>query len=290
MEPQSQPVKVPAKIKPMDELKMSIKRMEGQFAAALPKHIPVERFVRVAQTAIAANPKLLNADRNSLYSACMACAQQGLLPDAKESALVMFGDQVVFMPMIAGILKKIRNSGELATIFSEIIYKNDYFKYWNDSDGQHMEHTPLIFGERGNRIGAYALAKTKDGAIYIEVMTMDQINAVKNVSRSKDGIWSGPFQDEMIKKTLMRRLSKRLPSSTDLDGLFEADNKLYDLDPQAGQEDVTSGTTAETPKKKSRLKNLMGHAQEQTEAPPPQSNNEPIDVPSQNMSSEEIPI
>ena len=37
---------------------------------ALPAHIPVERFVRVALTAVATSPRLLEMDRASLWNAC----------------------------------------------------------------------------------------------------------------------------------------------------------------------------------------------------------------------------
>lgn len=240
-------------LRPIDEVRGSLEKMAPQFKVALPSHIPVERFMRVAQTAVGSNPGLLKADRNSLFSACMQSAQQGLLPDGKESALVMFGDKVTFMPMIGGILKKIRNSGELATIVAEIVYEKDIFEYWIDSDGQHMNHRPSMFGDRGKAIGTYAMAKTKDGAIYIEVMTTEQVMAVKKVSRSgSSGPWAGEFQWEMWKKTVLRRLAKRLPSSTDLDMTISADDELYDLK-------QTDEVTQPEPsvKKRSRLSKLM---------------------------------
>ncbi len=139
----------------------------------------------------------------------MKAAADGLLPDGREAALVQFKDSVQYLPMVGGILKKIRNSGELSSITSQIVHKGDKFRYWVDGDGEHVEHEPLVFGERGEQIGVYALAKTKDGAVYIEVLTMAQIAAVKNVSRAKDGPWSGPFATEMHRKTAIRRLSKR---------------------------------------------------------------------------------
>jgi recombination protein RecT len=163
----------------------------------------------------------------------MKAAQAGLLPDGREAALVMFGEKVQYMPMIAGILKLVRNSGELSSISSQIVHKNDPFEFFVDGDGEHLKHTPLIFGDRGEKIGVYALAKTKDGAVYIEVMTKDQVMAVKGVSRSKNGPWSGPFADEMWRKTVVRRLSKRLPMSTDLEQALHVDDEMYDLKPVA---------------------------------------------------------
>jgi recombination protein RecT len=161
----------------------------------------------------------------------MKAAQDGLLPDGKEAALVPFKGSVTYMPMLGGILKKVRNSGELASITAHVIYKNDQFRYWVDSDGEHVTHEPLLFGERGEACGAYALAKTKDGAVYIEVLTDKDLRAIENSSRSKEGPWTGPFRDEMKKKSAIRRLAKRLPMSTDVEQVIERDDEMYDITP-----------------------------------------------------------
>jgi len=218
--------------KEISTIKTTIQNLTPQFKSALPSHIPVEKFVRVVQTALGQNPGLANLDRNSLLAACMKAAQDGLLPDGKEAALVPFKGSVAYMPMLGGILKKVRNSGELASITSHVIYKNDKFRYWVDGDGEHVEHEPLFFGDRGEAIGAYALAKTKDGAVYIEVLTDKDLKAIENSSRSKEGPWTGPFRDEMKKKSAIRRLSKRLPMSTDLETVVERDDELYDITPE----------------------------------------------------------
>lgn len=263
----------------VDALKKDISSLGPQFKAALPVHIPHEKFVRVLMTALSQNPALAQADRNSLFSACMSAAQQGLLPDGRESALVTFrgkdGTKVQFMPMLSGILKKIRNSGELQSISAQMIYKNDKFKYWVDSDGEHLEHEPNLFSDRGESLGVYAIAKTKDGGVYIEVLTSKQINDVKNVSRSKDsGPWAGAFAEEMAKKTAIRRLSKRLPMSTDLDQLVTADDDdaVFEQPVAATQPEQT---VVATPAKKSRLETVIDVAK----SAEPQAETEPVDMP-----------
>lgn len=218
-------------LKPVDQVREGLTKLAPQFKLALPAHIPVERFMRVAQTAIAMQPALLNADRQSLYSACMVLAQKSILPDGREGALVPFGDKVTPMVMIAGTLKLLRNSGELKTIVAEPVYENDFFEYWIDFNGQNLNHKPMMFGDRGKQIGIYALAKTKDDSITIEVMSMADIDAVKRTSRSANAD-SSPwktFPTEMQKKTIIRRLAKRLPSSTDLDDIHELEDKTFGI-------------------------------------------------------------
>lgn len=209
-------------LKPIEDLRNTIQRLEGEFEKALPPQIPVQKFIRVVMTAIQSNADLSSAIRASLFEACMKCASDGLLPDGREAAFVIFkskaGPKVVYMPMYQGLLKKVRNSGELLFVDSQLVYEHDKFDYWTDDLGPHITHKPLPFGDRGMKIGAYSMAKTKDGGIYIAVMSANQILDVKNTSKAKDfGPWSGPFEDEMWRKTVLRRLCKYLPLSTDID-------------------------------------------------------------------------
>lgn len=245
----------------VDQVKKTLasEGMKNQFNMALPDHISVKKFVRVAQTAIANNPNLASSNKEALYGACMKAAQDGLLPDGKEAALVGFGKSVQYMPMVAGILKKVRNSGELSSITSQIVYENDSFDFWIDSEGEHLEHRPLLFKERGNAIGVYAQAKTKDGSVHVEILTMDDLEAIRNVSRSKGGPWSGAFKFEMWKKSAIRRLSKRLPMSTDLEGTLTADDEFYDLNKGEAKE------VKETSAKPTRLGKLMAEKEVEVE-------------------------
>jgi recombination protein RecT len=211
--------------------------MKAQIKSALPPHIDVERFIRILMTALSQNPKLAEANRDSLIMAAMKCAQDGLLPDGREAALVPFWNNkqkmnfVQYMPMFEGILKKIRNSGEVVTIEAHIVHENDMFTYRPGLDEIPL-FNPDWFGDRGNFKGVYAVAKTKDGGIYVEIMSAKQVEAVKNVSRSADEAyspWNGDFADEMRKKSVIRRLSKRLPKSTDLEQTLRNDDENYEL-------------------------------------------------------------
>lgn len=262
-------------LSPINALKESIRALI--FRDALPKHISEEKFKRVLLTAVTQNPALVDADRTSLFAACMKSAQDGLLPDGREAALVTFktreGVKVQFMPMLGGLLKKIRNSGELSSITAQIVHANDKFRYWVDADGEHLDHEPLMFGERGAVLGVYALAKTKDGGVYIEVMTRQQVMAVKDVSRAKDsGPWAGAFEGEMWKKTAIRRLAKRLPMSTDMDEFVRQDDVMTDLD-RAGpagmpvEQEVDSESAAPPEPKASRVSQIVKNAPPAAAAP-----------------------
>lgn len=226
---------------PVVKFKAQVANNEHEFKAALPAHIPVERFMRVVTTAVVNNPDLLTADRRSLFESATKAAQDGLLPDGRDGALVIYNTKVKgegsrdvwvkkvqWMPMIAGILKKVRNSGELQSIGAHVAYENDEFTY-ELGDEEKIIHRPAL-DNRGRPRLVYAIAKTKDGGIYREIMTMQEVEKVRSVSRAKDkGPWVDWF-DEMARKTVLRRLAKRLPMSSDLDDLIRRDDALYDLD------------------------------------------------------------
>jgi len=260
------------KVRPIDEVRKSLALMKDQFALALPPQIEPDKFIRVTMTALQQTPALVTANRQSLYAACMKAAQDGLLPDGREAALVMFGQDVAYLPMVGGILKKVRNSGELASITSQMVHKNDRFRFWIDGEGEHIDHEPLMFGERGEAIGVYALAKTKDGALYVEVMDKAQVMAVKGASKAKSGPWQGVFEHEMWRKTAIRRLSKRLPMNTDLETVIKRDDEMYDLEKPNGEVQMEIET------KPKKLKKIIQDQAPVDVTPEPQPEPQPEEI------------
>jgi recombination protein RecT len=213
---------------PMVAFRGTLEKMNKDLHDALPPQIPVEKFIRTTLTAVQMQPDLLGADRKSLLGSTMRAAQDGLLCDGREAALVIFnskeGKKVQYMPMVGGILKKIRNSGELASISAQVVYDKDHFEY-ELGDNESIMHKPFLGEDRGKQIAVYAVAKTKDGAIYREVMSVADVEKVRAASRAgKFGPWVD-WWDEMAKKTVIRRMAKRLPSSADLDQVIANDNE-----------------------------------------------------------------
>ena len=213
-------------LSPVEQLRSQLVAMTPEFRNALPSHIKPEKFQRVIMTVIQQNPGLMQADRRSLFASCIKCAADGLIPDGREAALVMFGTQVQYMPMLAGIQKRARNSGEIASIQAHVIYEHDHFVIRRGLN-ETIEHEPKFPGDRGKPIGAYAIAKFKDGSDPIfEVMDITAIERVRSVSRAKN---AGPWKDwwdEMARKTVFRRLSKWLPMTPDADELVRRDDEL----------------------------------------------------------------
>lgn len=206
------------------QVRHDLQRMATEFEAVLPPQIPAERFVRTAITAVQQNPDLLRTDRRSLLGSCMKAAQDALLLDGREAALVIFKGKAQYMPMVAGILKKVRQSGQISTIAAHVVYEKDEFDY-QLGDEERIFHKPNILQDRGRPVAVYCIARTIDGGAFREVMSTAQVEKIRARSPyGQKGPWATDW-DEMARKTVVRRLSKYLPSSTDLDQVLQRDNE-----------------------------------------------------------------
>jgi len=83
-------------------------------------------------------------------------------------------------------------------------------------------------------------------------MTTVEVEKVRQSSRAKNATPWTQWWDQMAKKTAIRRLSKRLPMSTDLDDLIRRDDELHDI-----ESTVTDGKPKGDPSKPGRLSKLL---------------------------------
>ncbi|MDR6181999.1 recombinase RecT [Asaia bogorensis] len=218
-----------ARITP-DQFAHEFSKIIPQVQAVLPAHIPFEKFERVVRIAVQKNTSLLECSPKSLFMECVKAASDGLLPDGREGAIVPRWNsqarckEAVWQPMVAGLMKLARNSGQIASISSQVVFRGERFRVVL-GDNETIEHErDLELAGSDDIVAAYAVARLKDGSEPIrEVMTWKQIEKVRNVNEYwQKGPWA-KWKDEMARKTVIRRLAKRLPFSTDRD-----DDRLRD--------------------------------------------------------------
>jgi recombination protein RecT len=190
--------------------------------ALLPVHVTPEQFTRTAANALVENSDLQFADKSSLVLALTRCARDGLLPDGREAALVVRKQKVAYMPMVDGVLKRARQSGQVANIVSKVVYDADAFKYWVDERGEHIKHVPR-FEERGEIRLVYAFAKLTSGELVVEVMGRAEVDKVRATvtSSGKEGSPWVKWYDRMALKTVLHRLARRLPCAAEMFSLLE---------------------------------------------------------------------
>ena len=224
-------------ISPLVAMQGTLEKMADKFREALPPTMDESKFISVLKLTLNKNPKLLQADKNSLLQTFMSAAKDGLYLDGKESAAVQYGQQVNYIPMVEGIIKVLHNSGLIKTISAEVVYENDLFDY-ELGTAPKITHKPLIVGDRGKPMCVYAVAITTNNGEYYEVMNMDQINQCRQVSKassSPHSPWTKWF-DQMAKKTVIHRIAKRLPKNDAISSVvrIEEDN-MVDITPNATQ-------------------------------------------------------
>lgn len=228
-------------------LRDRLNQMTPEFKKALPGHIPAEKFVRTVQTAVQMNPQIGNACNTtggiqSLMAACTKAATDGLILDGREAALVTFRqnvkqnrndpdqweDRIQYIPMVAGLMKKARNSGEISNIAAHVVYQNDQFTYVLGDD-ERIEHQPKM-GDRGGAIAVYAIVKMKDGTVQREVMDKTAVMSIAKQSKNAAQYNPDTGQNfgEWWRKTVIRRISKYLPSSSDRDEFLQAVERIDD--------------------------------------------------------------
>lgn len=198
----------------------------------------MNRFLAVAFSALASNSDLLaNATPMSIIQSIKDAASLGLEPTGLlgEGAIIRYGDIAQFQPMWRGYLKRIRNSRKVVDIDCQIVFMNDEFDVRLGTEPG-VTHVPILVGEkddegrptaeRGDYRGAYAWALMPSGKYIIEWMTTTDINDVRDkFSRSAKSNKPGPWDtswSEMARKTVVRRLAKRLPGEA-VDQLLLAD-------------------------------------------------------------------
>lgn len=278
---------MPARRNPRAEIRDTLVKLEPEFKKALPENVSVEKFTRVAQTAIIANPDLMNCNRTSLWASLNKCAQDGLLPDGREAAMVPYKGVVTYQPMVHGIVKLMHATGAVASIETAIVHQaeldDNRFEHWIDENGSHLRHRPIDFGEKGQPVGAYAVVRMTNGQSYIEIVDRDHLMKIKNKAGQKSP-WYGPFELEMWRKTPLKRVAKRMPKTPELARVLEHDNEASAL--HDDEADGTQQRPAAAPGQSSRLKDLVnddepqGH-EPQSEAHGPQQQAYEADPPHQ---------
>lgn len=252
--------------------------------------LSVGRFLATAKTAVQTHQqrdRLENADRNSLYLAIKAAATDGLMPDNKEAALVIYGNKVQYQPMVQGLVKLARQSDEIEAIGAYVVYENDKFTYRAGIDAI-PQHDAEWFGDRGAPIGVWAFVKLKTGDYLDPVMlTRDRINRIASHSKQAKNYdpKNGNHWEEFWKKAAIRNVLKYAPKSSAVEKVLDKDVHEFEFDMEEPAPEPTPEATKK-PKKKRQTK-----AQKVIKDEDPAIEEPPIiDVEVEEIKEEEIPV
>lgn len=250
----------------------AIDKMAPAIKAALPSVITPERFSRIAISAISTNPKLAACTTQSFLGAMMTAAQLGLEcntplgqgyliprntsvkhPDGTWSKEMRCSFELGYK----GLIDLAYRSGEITSISAQVVYENDEFDYEFGLEPK-LRHKPAL-SDRGAPIYYYAVYHTKSGGYGFEVMSDEDVRAhARKYSESFKGGTSSPWQtsfEEMAKKTVLKRVLKYAPLSTDFHREMAQDETVHSFDETTSADELldaaefieADGTVEEAP-------------------------------------------
>lgn len=250
-----------------DEARELLESMSSEFAAALPRLVPIEAFMRVALTGLKTTPGLATCSRQSLLAALLKCAASGLLPCTEQAAIVPFGNVATYIPQYQGYIEIFHRTGKVARVELDWIYEADRWDYVK-GDNPIFRHWPnMKTPDRGEITHAYAFLRYKDGTRSdIIILNRAQAEKIRDKSKAyikaeregKESTWHSSF-DAMWLKSCIRRLAKYVPKSPELRALLAEDEPDDATDysspptswgstvPGEVIRDATSGEQAATP-------------------------------------------
>ena len=197
--------------------------MMPEIKKALPNTITPERFSRIVLSAISNNKQLQQCTPTSFLAGMMNAAQLGLEPNTPlgQAYLIPYKNkgmlEAQFQIGYKGLIDLAYRSGQVKTIYAEEVCENDEFEYELGLNPK-LVHKPAI-KDRGDVIYYYAVFKLVNGGEGFSVMSMDDVR--KHRDRFSKAAQAGfsPWQtnfDEMAKKTVIKKVLKYAPLSTDI--------------------------------------------------------------------------
>jgi recombination protein RecT len=235
---QHQPMAQNEVVSASEKLRQVLETLEqrgDELAGVLPRDVSLDAFLANVNQALRNNPKLLSCTFASIIDACVKAAYDGLRIDGKEAAIVDANERYQvgsawknrmvarYMPMVFGLIKQILQSGAALTVKAVIVYRNEtlfdpalgrarFQLLEGTTPGIH--HEPLLEGDKGEMIGAYAIAEVQRGVFKHEWMDKAAILDVQAESKT-DKVWKR-WPTEMWKKTVVRRLRKSLAGTSQI--------------------------------------------------------------------------
>jgi len=192
-----------------------------------------DKFLATA-VKVATDYKLASCNVNSIIDACVTVAQLNLdlSPALSHAYIVPFKNSVQLIISDRGYIAMLSRNGW--KVKSYIVHEDDYFDYVIDGFDETIKFTKNLDSDNEAFKYAVALAQSPDGTLYVEVMNAKQIDKHRRVSSNQrgdkpTGVWADWF-DEMAKKTVIKKLVKKLPIGEDIANVVAVDDKPIEAD------------------------------------------------------------
>lgn len=208
-------------IERIENIKQIVKMVEPDFnkQALIHKAVTYQAEALFALQALQANDYLAQVamkNQDSLKKAIINVAAIGLSlnPIKKLAYLVPRKSEICLDISYQGFIALAEEAGAIKWAHAELVYSADTFE--NRGIGERPVHKFDPFADRGKVIGAYCLAKTYHDEMVYTHMPIKDIYSIRDRSEAWKAGQSGPWksdENEMIKKTVIRRAYKSWPKS-----------------------------------------------------------------------------
>jgi recombination protein RecT len=214
-------------MRPADEIRQYVETNKKELAKSLPNFVDPERFFKLLTVELVRNPAITKCDPSSVIESIYQCARLGLNPGPSPVGrihLVPYGNTCTPIIDYTGLMELAKRGGHCKDIRAYVVYANEVeqgrFKHRavNTPEPPHLYHEPIDFGERGEPVGAYAIAFFDDRQPTWQILSLNDIEKTRTMSRSGNSPrspWSTHWE-AMAKKTAIRRLCKFLDLSDEL--------------------------------------------------------------------------
>jgi recombination protein RecT len=196
----------------------AVKKAEPKFLAIQEKHPELtvswdKEQIYVGQL-MRKSEALQRCPPQSIFAAVVNVATVGLsLNPALGLAYLVPRDGLCCLDVsYRGLVQLATDSGAIRYVRADIVYENDDFT-WCGLD-ERPEHKFKAFSkDRGSPVGVYCYAKTSDGDILSGMMSFDEVEAIRAISKAKNSPAWGKHWGEMAKKVLIKREQKLWPKA-----------------------------------------------------------------------------
>lgn len=204
-------------------------KLDG-ISEALPKEFNKARFVQNALSLLNDKPDLAKYGQAQILAGLTRGALLGLDFFNKEAYLVAYGSQLNYQTSYIGAQKLVKKYSikPVRNIYAEIVREGDLFESGIEKNQRYVTFKPNPFSTKPV-IGAFAVCEFENGDLLVETMNMEELEATRKKSKMGNaGAWK-EFTGEMQKKTVIRRLCKKIEidfENPEQQRIFEADTDI----------------------------------------------------------------
>ncbi len=201
----------------------------SRLSSVADKAMKPEALVRAALVAANRTPLIAKCSQTSILRALLDAQELGIRPGGLGGVGYLVprknrktGEYECNLdPGYRGLMEIARRSKLIDSFSAHVVRANDHYRVVYGIE-EKIEHEPLLTGDAGEVVGAYAIARFKTGGYQAEFLTRAEIDKVrKGSAASNAGPWVDWF-DEMARKTAIRRLCKFLPIEPEVQEALEA--------------------------------------------------------------------